>query len=134
MPETNDPQISVPSNFPVPTPMMCRGDQVGNWEFFLQQWRDYEIATGLDKRSEKIRLATFRSVMGRECTSTKDVQPRKKPSQQQCQCQQCQQVNNDAPPVVNPLKQENQEVRKPEPQKTRTRDVKLPAKYKDFVM
>ncbi|XP_028519732.1 uncharacterized protein K02A2.6 [Exaiptasia diaphana] len=51
------------------------------------------------------------------------------------------QVNNsetsssdDAPPVVNPLKQENQEIRKPEPQKTRTRDVKLPAKFKDFVM
>lgn len=47
--------------------MVCRGDQAGNWDFFIQQWRDYEIATGLDKRGEKIRTATFRSIMGRDC-------------------------------------------------------------------
>ena len=55
------------SNFPVPTPMKCKGDKVANWEFFRQQWEDYEIATGLDKRDQKVRLATLRSVMGKDC-------------------------------------------------------------------
>ena len=55
------------SNFPVRTPMKCKGDKVANWEFFRQQWEDYEIATGLDKRDQKVRLATLRSVMGKDC-------------------------------------------------------------------
>ena len=55
------------SNFPVPTPMKCKGDKVANWEFFRQQWEDYEIATGLDQRDQKVRLATLRSVMGKDC-------------------------------------------------------------------
>ena len=55
------------SNFPVPTPRKCKGDKVANWEFFRQQWEDYEIATGLDQRDQKVRLATLRSVMGKDC-------------------------------------------------------------------
>ena len=47
--------------------MKCHGDVAGNWDFFKQQWSDYEIATGLDKREETVRLATLRSAMGREC-------------------------------------------------------------------
>lgn len=47
--------------------MVCRGDIPNNWEFFKQQWQDYEIATGLDQKSQPIRLATFRSVIGKEC-------------------------------------------------------------------
>ena len=47
--------------------MVCKGDLVNNWEFFRQQWEDYEVATGLDGKSAKIRLATLRSVMGKEC-------------------------------------------------------------------
>ena len=47
--------------------MVCQGDKAGNWEFFRQQWEDYEVATGLDQRDSKIRLATLRSVMRREC-------------------------------------------------------------------
>ena len=64
----NSPQIlSFPSNFPVPSAMVCRGDLTSNWEFFTQQWQDYEVATSLDQKSQSIRLATFRSVMGKEC-------------------------------------------------------------------
>lgn len=58
------PQV-LPHNFPLPSPMNCRGDVAGNWEFFRQQWSDYEIATGLNHREESIRLATLRSAMGR---------------------------------------------------------------------
>ena len=68
--ETNQegsPSVNYPSNSPIQSPMVCTGDKVANWEFFRQQYEDYEIATGLDKRSQKIRLATLRSVMGREC-------------------------------------------------------------------
>ena len=28
---------------------------------------DYEVATGLDKKSQAVRLATLRSVMGKDC-------------------------------------------------------------------
>ena len=65
--QEGSPSVNYPSNFPIPSPMVCTGDKVANWEFFRQQYEDYEIATGLDKRSQKIRLATLRSVMGREC-------------------------------------------------------------------
>ncbi|KAL9985245.1 hypothetical protein ACROYT_G007622 [Oculina patagonica] len=65
------PQVAVPQayphNFPLPHAMKCHGDVVGNWDFFKQQWSDYEIATGLDKREESVRLATLRSAMSREC-------------------------------------------------------------------
>ena len=47
--------------------MTVKGDLVNDREFFKQQWTDYEVATGLDKQEQKIRLATFRSTMGKEC-------------------------------------------------------------------
>ena len=47
--------------------MNVKGDLVNNWEFFKQQWQDYEVATGLDKQEQKIRLATLRSAMGKDC-------------------------------------------------------------------
>ena len=59
--------LTFTSNFPIPSPMNVKGDPVNNWEFFRQQWTDYEVATGLDKQEQKIRLATFRSIMGKEC-------------------------------------------------------------------
>jgi len=46
--------ISFPSKFPVPSAMVCRGDLTSNWEFFKQQWQDYEVATGLDQKSQSI--------------------------------------------------------------------------------
>ena len=47
--------------------MVCKGNVVNHWEFFLQQWEDYEVATGLDKQDSKIRLASLRSVMRKDC-------------------------------------------------------------------
>ena len=43
---------------------------MANWEFFRQRWEDYEVATGLDKQTSKIRLASLRSVMGKDCLQT----------------------------------------------------------------
>ena len=51
--------------------MVCKGNLVANWEFFRQQWEDYEVATGLDKQTPKIRLASsVCSVMGKDCLQT----------------------------------------------------------------
>ena len=57
----------VPSNFPVPPVMVCKGDKASNWEFFRQQYEDYEIATELCQRQMSVRLASLRSIMGKEC-------------------------------------------------------------------
>ena len=59
--------VAVPSNFPIPAPMECKGDIIGNWKFFHMQWEDYEIATQLNTKSSQIRMATLRSIMGKEC-------------------------------------------------------------------
>ena len=47
--------------------MVCKGNVVNHWEFFRQQWEDYEVATGLDKQDSKIRLASLRSAMRKDC-------------------------------------------------------------------
>lgn len=54
-------------HIPVPEPMDMKGDVYNNWMFFHAQWDNYEIATGLEKKDDNIRLATLLSVMGKEC-------------------------------------------------------------------
>ena len=53
------------SNLPVPAPVEMQRDLVNNWAFFRTWWEDYEIATGLKQKSNKIRIATLRSIMGK---------------------------------------------------------------------
>lgn len=53
--------------FPAPQPMVCKGDVASNWEFFRQQWEDYEVATELSQQKMAVRLASSRSIMGKEC-------------------------------------------------------------------
>ncbi|KAL5020892.1 hypothetical protein ScPMuIL_000047 [Solemya velum] len=55
------------SNFPVPEKMEMKGDLRSNWKFFQSQWENYEIATGLDKKDAKIRVASLLSIMGKDC-------------------------------------------------------------------
>lgn len=52
---------------PVPAPMLVKGDIKGNWNFFKAQWSNYEIATELIKKDAPIRIATFLTVMGKDC-------------------------------------------------------------------
>jgi transposase InsO family protein len=47
--------------------MEVKGDLPTNWQFFKDQWTDYEVATGLDTKDGKIRIASLRTVMGKEC-------------------------------------------------------------------
>ncbi|XP_061185196.1 uncharacterized protein K02A2.6-like [Saccostrea echinata] len=54
-------------DLPVPAPMVVKGDIRGNWKFFKSQWANYEIATGLVKKEQPIRIATILTVMGKDC-------------------------------------------------------------------
>jgi len=51
---------------PVPAPMDCSRDVARNWNSFLQSWTDFENATKLSEKTMKTRIATFRSVLGRD--------------------------------------------------------------------
>jgi len=42
------------------------GDIGRNWDFFKQSWNDYEHAIELDKKRMSIRVASFRSMLGRD--------------------------------------------------------------------
>ncbi len=55
------------SHFPVPASMDTKGNQEENWTFFKEQWQDYEVATGINLKDNVIRMATLRSLMGRDC-------------------------------------------------------------------
>ena len=59
--------LNFTSNFPIPAPMKVSGDRANSWNFFKQQWEGCELATRLNKREQDIRLATFRSIMGKDC-------------------------------------------------------------------
>ena len=54
-------------DIPVPVPMSLKGDLRGNWNFFKAQFDNYEVATGLDKKDEAIRIATLLTIMGKDC-------------------------------------------------------------------
>ena len=52
---------------PAPQQMSLKGDLDTNWRIFKENWEDYLVATGLDKKDKKIQAATLKSVMGNEC-------------------------------------------------------------------
>ena len=47
--------------------MDMKGDLASNWEFFQDSWKNYAVATKLDKKEPEIVAATLLSVMGKEC-------------------------------------------------------------------
>ena len=56
------------SNLPIPEAMsVTSGNIAENWSYFREQWTDYEVATGLIGKDEKVRVATLRGVMGKDC-------------------------------------------------------------------
>ena len=52
---------------PAPQQMSLKGDLDTNWRICKENWEDYLLATGLDKKDKKIQAATLKSVMGNEC-------------------------------------------------------------------
>ena len=58
-------------HLPAPQPVRITGhDTWSNREAFHEQWKDYEIASGLPNKPETIRAATLRTIMGRDCRET----------------------------------------------------------------
>ena len=57
------------STLPVPAPMCMQGNLAENWKFFKQMWNNYEIASGLDTKTDEVRKATLQVVMGQKCSS-----------------------------------------------------------------
>ena len=55
------------STLPVPAPMSMQGNLAENWKFFKQMWNNYEIASGLDTKTNEVRKATLQVVMEQEC-------------------------------------------------------------------
>ena len=56
--------------------MDCKGKHLlENWKFFRSSYDDYEVATGLDKKDNKVHLATLRTVMGKDCLSIFNLLP-----------------------------------------------------------
>ena len=55
--------------FEPPHPVSPQGDEWHNWRTFREEWEDYEIATGIAEKDAKVRAATVRTVMGRECAA-----------------------------------------------------------------
>ena len=47
--------------------MDMKGNLASNWEFFKDSWKNYAVATKLDKKEPEIVAATLLSVMGKEC-------------------------------------------------------------------
>ena len=58
--------MSTLNGIPPPSPLDVHGDAKSNWEFFEEQWNNYEIATELQQKTAVIRLATLKSVIGKE--------------------------------------------------------------------
>ena len=56
------------NNLLVPEPMnLTSGNVAENWSYFKEQWNDYEIATGLREKEEKIHVSTLREIMSKGC-------------------------------------------------------------------
>ena len=53
-------------SLPTPQKVSTDGDQWRNWREFREEGEDYEIATGVAEKSDAVRVATLKTVMGRE--------------------------------------------------------------------
>ncbi|UYV79648.1 K02A2.6-like, partial [Cordylochernes scorpioides] len=51
---------------PPPEPVNFRGNIVENWRYFKSHWRNFSIATGLDNKEDKLKVATLLSIIGKE--------------------------------------------------------------------
>ncbi|UYV74356.1 K02A2.6-like [Cordylochernes scorpioides] len=51
---------------PPPEPVNFRGNIEENWRYFKSHWRNFSIATGLDNKEDKLKVATLLSIIGKE--------------------------------------------------------------------
>ena len=61
--------MATSAGFPAPHPIDMKGDLANNWEFYKDSWTNYETATELDTKNEKIRVAALLATIGKEALS-----------------------------------------------------------------
>ena len=60
------PSVAVYSEISPPSPMNMNGNLADNWKYFKKSWKNYILATELDKNDKAIVLATLYTVLGKE--------------------------------------------------------------------
>ena len=62
----------VKGNVPLPRPLSLQGDMKENWSVFKQLWDNYEIITGLEHESDRLRIAHFMTAIGSDAVKVQN--------------------------------------------------------------
>ena len=58
--------MAVPSLIPFPAKLEMDGNISDNWKQFCRSWNNYDIASGLSSKEDKLRTATLLTCIGSE--------------------------------------------------------------------
>ena len=58
--------VSTTAKIPSPLNLSNRLHQGENWKLFRREWKFYELAAGIHKKSEEVRVASLLNVVGKE--------------------------------------------------------------------
>ena len=58
--------VSTTTKIPSPLNLSDRLHQGENWKLFRREWKFYELAAGIHKKSEEVRVASLLNVIGKE--------------------------------------------------------------------
>lgn len=67
------PLILPPMNLPPPKPLVVDENLASNWKQWKKVWQRYEIATGIYKQEDLVRVSTLLSVIGEEAVKAFDT-------------------------------------------------------------
>ena len=62
-----------PANLPPPKPLVMDDNLATNWNAWKKAWTRYEVATGVDKQEQLVRVSTLLSVIGEDATKAFDA-------------------------------------------------------------
>ena len=65
--------IVPPMNLPPPKPLVVDDNLSSNWKQWKKVWQRYEIATGICKQEDLVRVSTLLSVIGEEAVKAFDT-------------------------------------------------------------
>lgn len=63
-PAAATPFVPPPANLPPPKPLVVDGNLESNWKQWKKGWQRYEIAVGIYKQEDLVRVSTLLSVIG----------------------------------------------------------------------
>ena len=67
------PMTLPPMNLPPPKPLVVDDNLASNWKQWKKVWQRYEIATGINKQKNLVRVSTLLSVIGEEAVKAFDT-------------------------------------------------------------